>query len=61
VNFEFSWNRKAWDTRENTGEIRPIIGWRFGDDNRWSFTFNPILDNSYAGFFAAGFRARNAA
>jgi len=29
---------------------RPIIGWRFGEDRRWSFTINPILDNNYAGF-----------
>jgi hypothetical protein len=49
VNFEFSWNQKQWDTQVNTGEIRPIIGWRFGNDNRWSFTFNPIVDNSYKG------------
>ena len=50
VNFEFSWNEKTWDTQVNTGEIRPIIGWRFGEDRRWSFTFNPILDNNYKGF-----------
>ena len=50
VNFEFSWNEKVWDTKVNTGEIRPIIGWRFGDDRRWSLTFNPILDNNYEGF-----------
>ena len=50
VNFEFSWNQRVWDTQVNTGEIRPIIGWRFGDDRRWSFTFNPIVDNSYKGF-----------
>jgi hypothetical protein len=50
VNFEFSWNQKIWDTKENTGEVRPIIGWRFGSDRQWSITFNPILDNSYAGF-----------
>ena len=49
VNFEFSWNQKQWDSQVNTGEIRPIIGWRFGNDNRWSFTINPIVDNSYKG------------
>ena len=27
-----------------------IIGWRFGNDRRWSFTFNPIVDNNYKGF-----------
>lgn len=46
VNFEFSWNEKSWDSQVNTGEIRPILGYRF---DRWSFTFNPILDNSYKG------------
>ena len=50
VNFEFSWNEKSWDERKNTNEVRPIIGWRFGDERRWSLTFNPILDNSYVGF-----------
>ena len=47
VNFEFSWNEKQWDAQVNTGEIRPIIGWRFGDG--FSLTLNPILDNSYKG------------
>jgi len=47
VNFEFSWNQRQWDAQVNTGEIRPIIGWRFGDG--WSLTFNPIIDNSYHG------------
>lgn len=50
VNFEFSWNQRQWDTQVNTGEVRPIIGWRFGDDRRWSITLNPIVDNSYKGF-----------
>ena len=49
INFEFSWNQKWWETQVNTGEIRPIIGFRFGPDNRMSFTFNPILDNFYKG------------
>ena len=47
VNFEFSWNETQWDSQVNTGEIRPILGWRFG--NGFSFTFNPIVDNSYKG------------
>jgi hypothetical protein len=47
INFEFSWNQKQWDTQVNTGEIRPIIGWRFG--NGFRITVNPILDNSYKG------------
>jgi hypothetical protein len=49
VNFEFSWNQKWWESQVNSGEIRPIIGWRFGDNNRWSITFNPIVDNDYKG------------
>ncbi len=53
VNFEFSWNEKQWDSQVNTGEIRPIVGWRFG--NGFSITFNPILDNSYKGFAALEF------
>jgi hypothetical protein len=48
VNFEFSWNQKQWDPRVNTGEVRPIIGWRFADG--FSITVNPIVDNSYIGF-----------
>ncbi len=52
VNFEFSWNETQWDTQVNTGEIRPIIGFRFGDDRRFSFTFNPIIDNAYKGGIA---------
>ena len=52
VNFEFSWNEKTWDTQVNTGEMRPIIGWRFGDEKQWSITFNPIVDNSYKGGIA---------
>jgi hypothetical protein len=47
VNFEFSWNQPQWDQRENTGEIRPILGYRW---DKWSFTFNPIVDNDYTGF-----------
>src|SRR5476651_1516548 len=47
VNFEFSWNENRWEDTTNSGEIRPIIGWRFGADNAWSLTFNPILDNNY--------------
>jgi hypothetical protein len=50
VNFEFSWNQRQWDQQVNTGEVRPIIGWRFGDG--WSITFNPIVDNSYKGGIA---------
>jgi hypothetical protein len=49
VNFEFSFNEKQWERPIDTGEIRPIIGWRFGADKQWSLTFNPIVDNNYHG------------
>ena len=52
MNFEFSWNSRWWEPQVNTGEIRPIIGFRFGPDSRFSFTFNPIVDNSYKGGIA---------
>jgi hypothetical protein len=52
MNFEFSWNQKWWEPQVNTGEIRPIIGFRFGPDRRFSFTFNPIVDNYYHGGIA---------
>jgi hypothetical protein len=52
MNFEFSWNQHFWESQVNSGEIRPIIGWRFGDNNRWAFTFNPIVDNDYKGGIA---------
>ncbi len=48
INFEFSWNEKQWDRPVNTGEIRPIIGWRFAEG--FSITINPIVDNYYRGF-----------
>src|SRR6185437_13512165 len=48
VNFDFSWNERQWEDQVNTGEIRPIIGWRFG--NGWSFSHTPIVDNSDKGF-----------
>lgn len=47
VNFEFSFNAKHWDQSRNTGEIRPIIGWRSGPVD---FIINPILDTSFDGF-----------
>jgi hypothetical protein len=48
INFEFSWNAPQWEPERHTSEIRPIVGYRF--DNGISFTFNPIIDNSYRGF-----------
>ena len=52
MNFEVCWNQTYWEPDTHSGEIRPIIGWRFGDDNRWSFTFNPIVDTDYKGGIA---------
>jgi hypothetical protein len=46
VNFEFSWNFKQWDPKQYTNEIRPILGWHFGDTD---VIVNPIMDNSYTG------------
>jgi len=47
VNFEFSYNARHWDQNRSTSEIRPIIGWHFG---QFDFIVNPILDNSWLGF-----------
>lgn len=47
VNFELSFNAKHWDQSRNTGEIRPIVGWRWGP---MDFVINPILDTSFDGF-----------
>ena len=44
LNFEFSFNRKQWDARKHTSEIRPIIGWHLKPID---FIVNPIVDNSY--------------
>lgn len=46
VNFEFSVNRKAWDERRYTSEIRPIIGWHFKPVD---VILNPILDTNFIG------------
>ena len=46
INFEFSYNARHWDPDRYTSEIRPIVGWRFG---QLDLILNPILDNSYHG------------
>jgi hypothetical protein len=46
ANFEFSINSKRWDEKRYTSEIRPIIGWHFGQVDLF---VNPILDTSYDG------------
>ena len=50
MNFEFSYNSLHWDSHHYTSEIRPIIGWHL---HPWDIIFNPILDNSWRGGFAA--------
>ena len=47
VNFEFSFNEHHWDQHRNTGEIRPILGWRSGPVD---IIVNPILDTAFDGF-----------
>jgi hypothetical protein len=44
VNFEFSYNAPHWDMSRFSGEIRPIIGMRFGPVE---LIFNPILDYDF--------------
>jgi hypothetical protein len=46
VNFEFSVNRKRWDQRRYTSEVRPIVGWHL---QSFDIIFNPIVDTSYDG------------
>lgn len=46
VNFEFSVNRRYWEERTFTSEIRPIVGLHL---KPWDFIFNPILDTDYTG------------
>jgi hypothetical protein len=46
VNFELSFNSKAWDESRHSGEIRPIVGARAG---QWDFIANPILDTEFDG------------
>lgn len=46
VNFEFSVNQPAWDTKRFSSEIRPIVGWHLAP---WDVIVNPILDSEYDG------------
>lgn len=46
INFEFSYNQPWWEVHRFTGEIRPIIGVRFGPVD---IVFNPILDYAFTG------------
>jgi hypothetical protein len=46
VNFEFSVNQPAWDTRRYSSEVRPIVGWHLAPVD---VIVNPILDSEYDG------------
>lgn len=48
VNFEFSVNRKFWESRRITSEVRPIVGVHV---HAVDFIFNPIVDTDYIGGF----------
>lgn len=52
VNFELSYNARHWEQDRIAGEIRPIIGGRFGAVD---FIVNPILDTGFDGFGALDF------
>jgi hypothetical protein len=47
VNFELSINEHRWDDHSYTSEVRPIIGWHFG---QWDVIVNPIVDTAYDGW-----------
>jgi hypothetical protein len=47
VNFEFSINQPRWDDHRYTSEVRPIVGWHFG---QWDVIVNPIVDTAYDGW-----------
>ena len=44
VNFEFSVNQPAWDSKRFSSEIRPIVGWHLAP---WDVIVNPIFDSEY--------------
>jgi hypothetical protein len=46
ANFEFSVNRKRWDQKHYTSEVRPIVGWHL---QSFDLVFNPIVDTAYDG------------
>ena len=49
LNFELSYNDKRWEQTQFSGEMRPIIGMRFGQVD---VIFNPILDTDFRGGIA---------
>src|SRR5262249_23238993 len=46
INFEYSRNATRWESTRYSGEMRPIIGWRFGPVD---LITNPILDTQFNG------------
>ena len=52
INFELSFNALYWEPTRNSGEIRPIIGVRFGPVDMIA---NPIIDTSFQGFGSLDF------
>ena len=46
LNFEFSVNRRYWEPRTFSSELRPIVGLHL---KPWDFIFNPIVDTDYFG------------
>jgi hypothetical protein len=46
MNFEFSFNRRYWESRTYSAEIRPIAGAYVG---KWELMYNPIVDTDYTG------------
>jgi hypothetical protein len=48
VNFEFSVNKKYWEPKRFTSEVRPIVGFHL---HPIDIIFNPIVDTDYTGGF----------
>jgi hypothetical protein len=46
ANFEFSVNKRYWEPRTLSSEIRPIVGLHL---HPWDLIYNPILDTDYSG------------
>jgi len=46
VNFEFSVNKKYWESKRITSEVRPIVGVHL---HPVDIIFNPIVDTNYTG------------
>ncbi|HVB99828.1 MAG TPA: hypothetical protein VNJ12_10930 [Candidatus Dormibacteraeota bacterium] len=46
LNFEFSFNYGYWESRTESGEMRPIVGVNL---HNWELVYNPIVDTDYTG------------